>query len=188
MKLNRFRVPFYATIVLIGSFSVALSQEEPVCDANEPCEEEPVCEGTCCDLDEDGQGATIVNVEAKPGQALVAQTLVAQNAWVQATSGMYVKHFGHVMCLDNCDKVLIAYDDGCWYELKENEMLTIVDESPCCAAALLPPPASAAQGLVSAGIAAGAATLAVTDVGAGEKTTIESPPEEELPPSVPISP
>jgi hypothetical protein len=65
--------------------------------------------------------------------------MVSQSPYVKATVGMRVNNGGRVLALAG-STVVVAYDDGCWHEVKENEVLTIEDVSPCCAAAVVPPP------------------------------------------------
>jgi hypothetical protein len=50
------------------------------------------------------------------------------------------------MTLDDSFAV-VGYDDGCWYEMGSNDLLSIADVSPCCAprtmaATVLPPVAA----------------------------------------------
>lgn len=122
MRNKAFLLPSIAasTIALICGFSVAVGEEEEKCDEK----------GPCCELDWTGQGATIVKV--------VGEGLVSQSPWVAATVGMRVRTGGRVMALDK-STVVVAFDDGCWHVLEENEMVTIEDVSPCCADAAPPP-------------------------------------------------
>jgi len=169
MKIKTSRVPLFAAVALICCFSVAFGEEEPVCDAK----------GPCCDLDWTGQGATIVKIKAAPGQALVSQS-----PWVQASVGTRVEHGGRVMCADNCQSILVAYDDGCWYELKENEMLTIEDVSPCCAA-VIPPPVVVAEPLGLGWVPVALAAICAGTDCLADRTTIELPPDIPPPPPPP---
>lgn len=121
-------------------FSAAMGDEDDLC---------PDEKGPCCDLDWTGQGATIVK---KNGDILVSNS-----PFVPAAVGMRVLNGGRVMALEGSTAV-VAYDDGCWHEVKENELLTIEDVSPCCLAAkgtptpiptpVTPPPAMSNFGWV----------------------------------------
>jgi hypothetical protein len=91
----------------------------------------PEGKGPCCDLDWTGQGATIVK--------MIGDVLVSNSPYVTASIGMRVRNGGRVMTLEG-STAIVAYDDGCWHVLKENQVLTIEDVSPCCAAAAPPPP------------------------------------------------
>jgi len=99
--------------LLAGIFSLASGVER------EGCEEK----GPCCDLDWTGQGATIVKT--------AGDVLVSQSPYVSAAVGMRVENGGRVMTLADSSAV-VAFDDGCWHVLEENELLTVKDVSPCC--------------------------------------------------------
>ena len=77
---------------------------------------------------------------------LGGDVLVSQSPYVNAAVGMQVKNGGRVMTLDDSFAV-VGYDDGCWYEMGPNELLTVADISPCCVpplpAAPVPPPVAA---------------------------------------------
>ena len=134
--------------MLTGVFSVAPGEERDVC---------PDEKGPCCDLDWTGQGATIVRKEG--------EVMISQSPYVYATVGMRVENGGRVMTLANSTAV-VAYDDGCWHVLEENQVLTIEDVSPCCAVPIVPPVAVPAPTLppwiipaAAAGAIAGGAIL-----------------------------
>jgi hypothetical protein len=92
-----------------------------------------------CDLDWTGQGATIV----KRG----GEVMASQSDYVPAKVGMRVENGGRVMTLDD-SFAIVGYDDGCWYEMGANELLTIEDVSPCCAVPVVaPPPVAAAPAI-----------------------------------------
>jgi len=93
-----------------------------------------------CTRDWTGQGATIVK--------LGGEVMASQSDYVYATVGMRIKNGGRVMTLDDSFAV-VGYDDGCWYEMGSNELLTIEDVSPCCAVPVVvpPPPVAAATGI-----------------------------------------
>jgi hypothetical protein len=119
----------------------------------------PEGKGPCCDLDWTGQGATIVKI--------IGDVLVSNSPYVAASIGMRVRNGGRVMTLD-ASTAIVAYDDGCWHVLKENQVLTIEDVSPCCAAAAPPPPpppvaAPKIPWAVPAAIAAGAILWPILD-------------------------
>ena len=109
-------------LVLTGAFSPVIGDEAKLC---------PDEKGPCCDLDWTGQGATIVKK--------LGDVMVSNSPYVNASIGMRVINGGRVMTLERSTAV-VAYDDGCWHEVKENTVLTIEDVSPCCAAAVVPPP------------------------------------------------
>lgn len=109
-------------LVLTGAFSPVIGDGPDLC---------PNEKGPCCDLDWTGQGATIVKKQG--------DVMVSNSPYVNAAIGMRVINGGRVMTLEGSTAV-VAYDDGCWHEVKENTVLTIEDVSPCCAAAVVPPP------------------------------------------------
>lgn len=147
MRERLFLMPLIVAFAFIGVISAAVGEEKQ--EEEEKCDEK----GPCCDLDWTGQGATIVKI--------VGEGLVSQSPWVPATVGMRVKNGGRVMALAK-STVVVAFDDGCWEVLEENEMLTVEDVSPCCASAIPPPPVVAVP---SPGIGAGALVPAAFAVG-----------------------
>lgn len=108
--------------VLAGALAPAIGDKRDIC---------PDEKGACCDADWTGQGATIVKI--------IGEGMVSQSPYVKATVGMRVRNGGRVLALAG-STVVVAFDDGCWHEVKENEVLTIEDVSPCCPAAVVPPP------------------------------------------------
>ena len=134
--------------MLMGIISIAPGEETDLC---------PDEKVACCDLDWTGQGATIVRKEG--------EVMVSQSPYVYAAVGMRVENGGRVMTLANSTAV-VAYDDGCWHVLEENQVLTIEDVSPCCAVPIVPPVAAPAPVLppwiipaAAAGAIAGGAIL-----------------------------
>jgi hypothetical protein len=108
--------------ILAGALSSAAGDGADLC---------PDEKGACCDADWTGQGATIVKI--------IGEGMVSQSPYVKATVGMRVRNGGRVLALEG-STVVVAFDDGCWHEVKENAVLTIEDVSPCCAVAIVPPP------------------------------------------------
>jgi hypothetical protein len=139
MKMNTKTLFLRAALsfTLTGAVSLALGAE------SDPC---PVEKGPCCDLDWTGQGATVVKIN---GEGLVSR---AQDPYVRATVGMRVENGGRVFALEN-STVIVAFDDGCWHAVEENEMVTIEDVSPCCA--LLAPVAAPPPAVPATAAAAG---------------------------------
>jgi hypothetical protein len=105
-----------------------------------------------CTRDWTGQGATIVK--------LGGEVMASQSDYVYATVGMRIKNGGRVMTLDDSFAV-VGYDDGCWYEMGSNELLTIEDVSPCCAVPVVPPPPVAAAAPVPGWVAPAAIAAAI---------------------------